>query len=187
MSVLRLIKSKLKSNNKMENQTTSSKSIMLNYGLYLGLASILILLIKYVLGMTYEQVWWESVISFAISIVLIFMGTKAFRSSNQGLLSFGQGLKIGVGIALISGVILVIYQQIFMNFIEPDYMKNMMEVTRQTLVEQNMTSEQIETTMEMSEGFSSPLITSGFALIGALFLGFIISLFTTLILKKVEE
>jgi hypothetical protein len=62
-----------------------------------------------------------------------------------------------------------------------------MEVTRQTLVEQNMTSEQIETTMEMSEGFSSPLITSGFALIGALFLGFIISLFTTLILKKGEE
>lgn len=187
MSVLRLIKSKLKSNNKMENQTTSSKSIMLNYGLYLGLASILIQLIKYVLGMTYEIVWWESVLGFVISIVFIFLGTKAFRSSNQGLLSFGEGLKVGIGIALISAIIIVIYQQIFMNFIEPDYMANMMEVTRQTYVEQNMTSEQIEAAMEMSEGFSSPLITSGFALIGALFVGFIISLFTTLILKKGEE
>ncbi len=171
----------------MENKTTSSKSIMLNYGLYLGLASILIQLIKYVLGMTYEQVWWESVIGFVLSIALIFMGTKAFRSSNQGLLSFGQGLKVGVGISLISAIIIVIYQQIFMNFIEPDFMVNMMEVTRQNLVEQNMTSEQIETTMEMSEGFSSPLITSGFTLIGGLFVGFIISLFTTLILKKGEE
>jgi len=187
LSVLRLIKSKLKSNNKMENQTTSSKSIMLNYGLYLGLASILIRLIKYVLGMTYEIVWWESVLGFVASIALIFMGTKAYRTSNQGLLSFGEGLKVGIGIALISGIILVIYEQIFMNFIEPDYMANMMEVTRQTYVEQNLTSEQIEAAMEMSEGFSSPLITSGLALIGALFVGFIISLFTTLILKKGEE
>ena len=171
----------------MENQTTSSKSIMLNYGLYLGLASILILLIKYVLGMTYEQVWWESVISFAISIVLIFMGTKAYRTSNQGLLSFGEGLKVGIGISLISAIIGVIYQQIFVNFIEPDFMKNTLDLARQQMAEQNMTSEQIDAAMQMSESFSSPLATIGFTLIGALFLGFIISLFTTLILKKGEE
>ena len=171
----------------MENQTTSSKSIMLNYGLYLGLASILIQLVIYVSGMTYDQPWWVQVLGFLVSIALVFMGTKTFRTNNHGLLSFGEGLKVGIGIALISGIILVIYEQIFMNFIEPDYMANMMEVTRQTYVEQNLTSEQIEAAMEMSEGFSSPLITSGFALIGALFVGFIISLFTTLILKKGEE
>jgi hypothetical protein len=62
-----------------------------------------------------------------------------------------------------------------------------MEVARQQMAEQNLTSEQIDAAMQMSEGLSSPLATVGFTLIGALFVGFIISLFTTLILKKGEE
>jgi hypothetical protein len=185
--VFRLIKSKLKSNNKMENQTTSSKSIMLNYGLYLGLASILIQLIIYVSGMTYDQPWWVQVLGLLVSIALVFMGTKAFRTNNNELLSFGEGLKVGVGISLVSAIIGVIYQQIFINFIEPDFMSNSMEVARQQMAEQNLTSEQIDAAMQMSEGLSSPLATVGFTLIGALFVGFIISLFTTLILKKGEE
>ncbi len=171
----------------MENQTTSAKSIMLNYGLYLGLASILIQLIIYVSGMTYEQPWWAGVVGFVVSIILVFLGTKSFRSNNNGLLSFGEGLKVGIGISLISAIIGVIYNQIFVNFIEPDFMENSMEVARQQMAEQNLTSEQIDAALQISEGFSSPVATIGLTLIGGLFVGFIISLFTTLILKKGEE
>jgi hypothetical protein len=185
--VFRLIKSKLKSNNKMENQTTSSKSIMLNYGLYLGLASILIQLIIYVSGMTYENPWWGSVISIVSYVVLIFMGTKSFRTNNHGLLSFGEGLKIGIGISLISAIIFVIYDQIFRNFIEPEYLVNVLEVTREKMLDQNISSEIIDSSLEITETMASPLISSGVAIISSLFLGFIISLFTTLILKKGEE
>jgi len=39
----------------MENKPNQSKNIMLTYGLYLGVASILISVVYYVLGMAYEN------------------------------------------------------------------------------------------------------------------------------------
>lgn len=171
----------------MENQTASSKSIMLNYGLYNGLAGILLNVMLYALGMIYEQPWWVGVIGFVISFALIFMGTKAFRFTNNGLLSFGQGLKIGIGISLIGGIISIIYQQIFINFIEPDFAKNQMDIVKQNMVESNASSEQIEATMQMMEMGQGPLAQIGFGLIAVLFIGFIISLITSLILKRDEE
>ncbi|MGB0776613.1 MAG: DUF4199 domain-containing protein [Flavobacteriaceae bacterium] len=171
----------------MENQTTSSKSIMLNYGLYLGIAGILIQVIIYALGLSYEQPWYAGVIGFVITAVLIFMGSKAFRTANNDLLGFGEGLKIGMGIVLVGTILGLIYQQIFINVIEPDFVANTMEIAKQNMVEQNMTSEQIDAAMEMSAKFSSPLMQMAFGLIWSLFVGFIISLITSLILKRTEE
>ena len=71
----------------MENQAASSKSIMLNYGLYNGLAGVLLQVFLYATGMIYDQPWWVGVLGFVISIALIFMGTKAFRHTNNGLLN----------------------------------------------------------------------------------------------------
>jgi hypothetical protein len=47
-----------------------------------------------------------------------------------------------------------------------------------------MPQDAIDTAREMSEKFSNPMISSAFQLIGALFIGFIISLIGGLIVKK---
>ena len=54
------------------------------------------------------------------------------------------------------------------------------------MIEQNpnMTQDQIDMSMEMAKKFSTPAITSAFALVGSLFFGLIISLVAGLIMKK---
>ena len=173
----------------MENQKSSSKQVMLNYGLILGVVSIILSVGIYAMGKIYDQGMGVMLASFVIMAVVIFMALKNFKAGNNNLLSLGDALKIGLGIALIGAIISVIYNQIFINFIEPDFMENMMKVGEQKMLEQypNMTDEQLEGAKQKQEKFSSPLIGAAMGIVGSLFFGFIISLIEGLILKRTEE
>ena len=170
----------------MENQT-SSKQIMLNYGIMLGAASILLNVITYTMGMTYAPHWSIGLLGIAIMIGFIVMGIKKFKEFNKGLLSLGEALKTGVGIALIAGVVGVIYTLLFTNFIEPDYFAKMQEVMEQTYIDAGLTDEQIEASMAIASKMSGPTITAGMSIIGSVFLGFIFSLIGGLVMKHSDE
>ena len=155
----------------MENQKSSSKQVMLNHGLILGLVSVLMSVVIYAMGLIYEQDWKVALLSFIIMAVVIFIGLKKFKEGNNDLLSLGQAIKIGLGIALVGGIIGVAYNQIFINFIEPDFMENMMKVGEQKMLEQNpnMTDEQLEMAKGMQEKMSSPLLGAAMGIVGSLF------------------
>ena len=173
----------------MENQQTSAKQVMLNYGLILGFAGILINVAVFAMGKTYDPHWSVMVIGILVTIAVIVMGIKKVTESKNGFLSLGDALKTGLGIALIAGVISVIYTFIFTNYIEPEYFERMAEVQQQKMLEQypNMSDEQIENAMEMTKKMSGIGMTAAVSLIGSLFIGFIISLIAGLIMKKSEE
>ena len=173
----------------MENQEIAPKQIMLNYGLMLGFASILISVALYAMGKTYDPHWSVGVISTTITVVLIILGIKNIKELNGGFLTLSEALKTGLGIALISGLILVVYNLIFVTFIEPEYFARMLEVSQQKMIEAypNFTDEQFEASMEMAKKMSGPYINSAIIIIGSLFLGFIISLIGGLIMKKSDE
>ena len=162
---------------------------MLNHGLLLGVVSVLLSVSIYAMGKIYDQDIWVMLISFAIMAVIIFLGLQKFRTGNNGLLSLGEALKIGLGISLVGAIVSIIYNQIFLNFIEPDFMVNMMKVTEQKMLESNpnLTDDQIETALSITKMFSKPIIGIAMAIIGSLFFGFIISLIEGLILKKTDE
>ena len=174
----------------MENQKSSAKQVMINYGLYIGLASILINVINYAVGDVYRPHWIISVAGIVISIVLIVLALKKFKDGNEGLMSLSQALKVGLGASLISAIIVLIYMFAFSNFIEPDFYANMAEVAYQTNVVEkypNMTDEQLEAARANVETFTSPGMNSAMILIFSLFFGFIISLIAGLIMKRTEE
>lgn len=170
----------------METNKASVKKIALNYGLYMALGTIALSVIVYVMGMTYEQPWWQSVGNFLIMILAIVYGLKAFKSTGDGFLTLGDALKTGLAISLVAGIIGILFNYIFTNFIEPDFMANMLEMTRENMLEQNpeMTSEQVETAMGFTEKMMSPAIMAAFGIIASLFFGFIISLIAGLIMKQ---
>ena len=119
----------------MENQKTSSKQIMLNYGIILGVVSILVNVIMYAMGNTYDPPAYMGIVSIVIMIGLIVFGIKKFKELNGGYLSLGEALKTGVGIAIVGGIVGVIYTLIFTNFIEPDYFMKMQEVQEQKFID----------------------------------------------------
>ncbi|GGH02129.1 hypothetical protein GCM10011416_21140 [Polaribacter pacificus] len=171
----------------MENQKATSKSIILNYGLYLGIISVLLSLIVYAMGDAHTPHWSISLIGFALLVVLIVLGIKKYKESNDGFISWGQAVKVGVGIALISAVISIAYQQVFVNFIEPDFMNVAMELQNQRMIDQGLTSEQIDAANEMGKNFSGPVISSAIGLIVSAFLGFVISAIAGAIMKQSKE
>lgn len=170
----------------MENQA-SSKSIILNYGLYLGIISILISVVVYALGDHLKPHWSVSILNVVIMISLIIMGIKKFKSENSGLISWGQAVKIGVGLTVISTLIVIAYNLIFMTFIEPDFMQQVVAVQEQAWVDQGMTSDQIESNKEMMQKFQSPVISSAFGLVVAAFISFIISAIAGAVMKAEEQ
>lgn len=170
----------------METQTASIKKIALYYGLLLGLISIVFSVIVYVTGNHLDRPWWVSLVSFIIMAGALYYGIKAFKDESGGFLSLGEALKAGLAISLIAGIIGAIFNYIFVTVIEPDFVTQMLEVTREKMYEQNpnITEEQAKMGLDMTEKFMSPTMMSMFAIIGTLFFGFIISLVAGLIMKQ---
>ena len=172
----------------MEDQQKPTNKIALNYGIILGFALILISVAVYAMGMAYKQDWKVSVISFLITVAIIALGIKKFKEANSGFLTLGQGLKTGMAVSLIGAILLVIYTLVFINFIEPNFVENMMEAGRQKMLDNpKLSEEQIDAALEMQKKFMGPFAMSAFILIWYLFIGFVISLISSLIMQKKQE
>ncbi|HSP13066.1 MAG TPA: DUF4199 domain-containing protein [Salegentibacter sp.] len=170
----------------MDIQKTDSKSIIINYGVLLGILSVVLGVIMYVTNAYLNPSFYFSIVSFLIMVVVIVLGIRTFKIANQSYLSLTEALKLGLGIALVGGIIGAIWQLLLMTVIEPDYMMQMADMQREVMLERfpNMTDAQIDDALTMNEKFSSPWIMMAIAIIGSLFFGFLISLVTGLIMKN---
>jgi len=103
-------------------------------------------------------------------------------------MSFGQALKIGVGLCLIGGIIGVIFNQIMTNFVDPDMIDKAMEFQKNKLMKTtSLTPAQIDEQLAMGKKFQTPVMQIAFGLIGSIFFGFILTLVPALVLKKQEN
>jgi len=169
----------------MEQNQPKTGKYALNFGVILGGISVVFSLMLYSLDMHYQGGFAVMGVSLVLTIVFIILGMIQFKKANDGFMSFGQALKIGVGISLVGAVIGVIFNQILINFIDPDTMTKAFEYQREQLIAAGeLTVEQVDAQLEMGKNFSTPVMQIAFGLLGSLFFGFILSLVPALILKK---
>lgn len=170
-----------------ENQLKTGK-FALTYGLMLGAINIAFGLILYSMDMHYQGGIPVMVVSILFMLSLIIVGIVQFKKANDGFMSFGQGLKVGVGICLIGGIIGLLFNQLMMGVIDPDTMAKAMEYQRGQLMETTkLTPEQIDAQMEMGKKFSTPAMQITFGLLFTIILGFLLSLIPALVLKKTKN
>lgn len=169
-----------------ENQPTTGK-FALTYGLILGGINLVFIIMLYSMDMHYQNEWPTMVIGITLMIAVIIIGMIQFKKANNGFMSFGQALKVGVGICLISGIIGIVVSQIMMNFIDPDMVSKATDFARNKMLEETaLTVEQIDAQIEMGAKFQTPVMQIVFGLVVNIVLGFILSLIPALILKKQE-
>lgn len=167
-----------------ENQPKTGK-FALNFGLLLGGISVIFTFILYTMDMHYQGGVSVLVVSLVLSLAAIILGLTQFKKANNGFMSFGQALKIGVGICLIGGIVSILFNQIIVNVIDPDTMTKAMDYARAQLQETtNMTTDQIDQQLEMQQKFSTPVMQIAFGLLFSLFFGFVLTLIPALVLKK---
>ena len=99
----------------MENNKVNTKKIMLNYGVVLGVIAILIELVYYSFNMTNDKSWHKSALPALAMIVTLVLAYKEFKSQNQSFMTVGEGIKLGIGLVMISAVVGAVYSYVFMN------------------------------------------------------------------------
>lgn len=170
----------------METLKPAPGKFAINYGVILGLVMIVIYVLTYVTGLALEGAQWPTAIYYVIFAVVIFYAIAQYKKKNANLLSLSDALKVGVLIGVISAIVFIIYSLLFNYVIDPDFMRQMQDVARDNMLEQNpeMTEEMVEQGMKFVEMFMNPLISSAFWIAMSAIFALIYSLIGGLIMKK---
>lgn len=167
-----------------KNPKKAFQKLALNYGLIYGLFSVLLSVIVYSSGDYLQKPAWSTILitffGFGITYYAIFL----YRKALGGFLNLGQAMKMGVAVALIGGIIASISNYVFMTYIEPGLVEEMLELGRRQLEESGISDDQIEMSLEMSKKFMQPWLMTAMGIISSVFMGIIYSLVAGLILQK---
>jgi len=150
------------------------KSTVIKYGLYAFSASAILFVLGLLLGDSLsfgnqEIVGYTSIV---LSLLFVFFGIKHFRDhQNNGVVSFGKALGIGILISIFAGLGVAIIDLIYTMFINPDFFA---EYT-QMLKDQGREDEIVE----MGSGLMAMVM-----FLTVVVIGFIISLLSALILQR---
>ncbi len=158
------------------------------YGLYLGVASVLVTAIMYALGM-FELGGNNialSVLSLVLMIAAFILAGNALKKRQDGYMTFGEAFKTYLGIGVIASIISTAWMALFVFVLEPDYQQNMRDIQYEKMIEANpdMPEDQIEMALSMAEKFSSPVMILVFGLVGAIIFYLIIGAIMAAITKK---
>jgi hypothetical protein len=169
----------------MENQNYPAWKHALLYGVYLGAAMIIISLLFYVLNLYTEN--WTNYIIYVVLLGGIVYSALTFRDKHlNGFITFGQSFMIGFFTVLFAAVITAIYTGIFMSFAGDEVAAIIMQKAEESMLEKkpDMSEEQIELAMKMTERMMSPVWLTIISFLSNLFFGTIFSLLASIFIKK---
>ena len=166
--------------------SVSTTNAGVKFGLYTGIASIIISLILYLAGLS-DPVDPNpiSYVAWLVPVIGVVLGIKYYKDSNEGLLSYGQALGAGTVTALVAGIIGAVYTFIFFEYIDPGMIDAIRENAKtEAFKNPNMTEEQWNQAKGFMETFTSPTVMSIIAIIFNVIVGFITSLIAGAVMKN---
>ena len=113
------------------------KSIVLNYGLIMGGLTVAFTFMLFLMDMHYQNSsiqQWTGLLIMAGSIVF---GQLAFKKMNEGFISLGEGMKIGIGITALGSAIGIAYGIFQGSVLDPDTMTKAMDYAIEQAIQQN--------------------------------------------------
>ena len=166
------------------------KKAILRYGLY-GAASICILfLLSWLIGdnLSYSVQEIIGYASMVVSLSFVFFGIRHFRDKiNDGTVSFGKALLLGLAISLITALAFGVLDVVYIKYINPDfteeYYARSLERLEETLPAAEFESERVKMESE-KQLFMNPVISFIVMSMTVLIIGFIISLLSAMVLQR---
>ena len=166
------------------------KQTVLKYGLY-GLVTGMLCFLAAILlgnGLSYSA---QEIIGYATmvaSLSFIFFGIKHYRDKvNNGVVSLGKAVVIGLLISILVGVGVAIADYIYTTVINPDFANEYLETTLKTM-ETTMNPEEfqkkkVELTQQM-EAYGGSGFMAFLMFFTVVLIGFVLSLISGLILQR---
>jgi TM2 domain-containing membrane protein YozV len=167
-----------------QKQKAPLGAIAIRFGLFIAVITVLmdfIIRISNVGFMIYGAI--SIVIALVVSVVGVVFAHRTFRRANEGVMSYGQGVAIAAIALLISGVAASLFNYIYVNYVDPDFVDRMKEGMTTFMERSRVPEAQIAQSVAKFDEMRPPLgkgllkgVMNGLGW-GAL-LGLIISVFT---------
>jgi hypothetical protein len=169
----------------------SNKNLMLNkamfWGLIIALASMIVTTIYYSTdSMFSKSASWVSILIYVVGIVL---ATLSYKKSidDETPFPYSKALGLGVSTMFFASLILAIFTFVLYKIIDPGLIDEMISFTENKLLESGISEDMIEKQIEMQRKFMTPAILSLSEVFTVVIYGLIISLITSIFLKKKTE
>ncbi len=176
----------------MENQSTMSVS--LKYGLIASIVLAAWSMLSSLMGWNDPSAnnsmfkWLRFLIQAGVMFWAITMTMKYVRDLiNSGNISFGGAMKAGLLTVLVIAVFMGLFTYVYFQFIDPDFISQMLDMTRERLEDKGMDEEAIEKAMSMSSKMMGSGPMAFFSFLGSMFFGLILSLIGAFIHKSVTN
>ncbi len=153
------------------------------YGGIVGGAIVLHSIILYTLDASFST--YSQIMGYLLPIILIAIVLYLFRNEYLGgIMTYSQGLGMGALIMVVAGVISAVYMYIFLNYLDPDFMKVVFQQQEEKMLEKGMDEAMIEQAMEMTSKMRSPVVMTVMSFLGTAIMGVIYSAIVSIFLKK---
>lgn len=163
----------------------------INFGIIFGLIMIFEFVLLYVMDIDPIKNRWAGVIMnfsnyLILPVVLILTASLRYKKTfNNGYITISDVIKIGLTIMIVASIVYGIFSAVF-QMINPNYIDEMVNKMRLVMEEQNpnLTSEQLEMSLEMSKKFMQPYIDIPIRIAVNCFIGLIYSLMIGAAIQK---
>jgi len=159
----------------------------MNYGAVLGLCLVAIASVMWSFGVDKSGSMLPTILNNGLIIAGITYTIIVFRDTeNSGFISYSDSLKLGTSVAFFSSVILAFYTFIFINYIEPNTLNEILQQAEQAILESKpeISDEELDLALEMTDKFIQPHWMLILGILSGTFMGFIYSLIISIFVKK---
>ena len=154
-----------------------------NAGIVLGGAMVLIAHAGYLWG-NLGTSSWVGYLNWGVVFAVQYLFIRHFKMRhNEGYLTFWRGVGLGLLVSLFSAVIYALYYYILIKS-DPHYLDQVLQLSADTLVQSGFKESEVDKMIKTSAEYMTPGVILFSSLLSLGFLGFIMSLIVSLILRK---
>jgi uncharacterized protein DUF4199 len=171
----------------MEDNTTPTWKVYLNFGLITGVIIIVLQLVFYLLDLlTSESASFVNIIPYFILLGGIIWGSKSYRDLyGQGFITYGKAFSTGFMVALIASLMISIFTYALYT-IDESLIEKILVVAEEKLYEQNLSDSEFDMALSMQKKFISPAIMAVGSFVWMAVVSVIMALITSIFIKKEE-
>ena len=160
----------------VSNAGVSVRSVGMKFGLISAVYSIVFLVGMSLAGlMAFDNKW--SWLHMVVSIVILVLAQREFKSSGDGFMRYGQGIGIAFWISLTAIVVAGLFTYVYAEVLAPETMEKFYDFQREQMEANNTPDAQIEMAQTWTKKLFWPMYVLGgmfFAILTAL----IVTIFT---------
>lgn len=163
--------------------TPSFWKACLKYGLIMGLVSIVMTMLFYMLDLMFAT--WIMIPSIVLTLIVLFLLQRSYRDTYlNGYITYGRALGTGMVIFIYAAVIIAIFSYLLYTVIDPELIDKSLSAAAAKLESKGIPESSMDAALSMQEKMLKPWIISLSSIFNTLLMGFIMSLITSIFITK---